>query len=161
MADVPRAHDFEAFFCKDPKCGLHIVPYTKEGEAICIIIISADETLGLIEFCQKHLRQRNANRTTSSIPDNRRRYPAPDDQRLGPEVPFAERFNAFVGSPPIEYLGRWRMQLAARLLDEGVDISEAAAAVGYTSPATFCRAFKRFVGTPPGAWRRAKRIATL
>ena len=73
---------------------------------------------------------------------------------------FAERFNSYVGSPPIEYLGRWRMQLAAKLLDEGVDLAAAAAAVGYTSPATFNRVFKRFVGMPPGAWRRAKRRAT-
>jgi AraC-like DNA-binding protein len=70
---------------------------------------------------------------------------------------FAERFNAYVGSPPIEYLVRWRMQLAAKLLDEGVDVTEAAAEVGYTSPATFNRVFKRFAGATPGAWRRAKR----
>ena len=94
-ADVPRAHDFKAFFCKDPKCGLHIVPYTREGKPICIIIISVDETLGLIKFCQKHLQQSNANRTMSSIPDNRRRYKsAPDNGRLGPEVPYAERVNS-------------------------------------------------------------------
>jgi AraC-like DNA-binding protein len=73
---------------------------------------------------------------------------------------FAERFNAYVGSPPIEYLVRWRMQLAAKLLDEGVDVTEAAAQVGYTSPATFNRVFKRFAGTTPGAWRRAKRNKT-
>jgi AraC-like DNA-binding protein len=74
---------------------------------------------------------------------------------------FAERFNVYVGSPPIEYLARWRMQLAARLLDEGVDVAEAAAEVGYTSPATFNRVFKRFVGATPGAWRRAKRAKTM
>jgi AraC-like DNA-binding protein len=74
---------------------------------------------------------------------------------------FAERFNAYVGSPPIEYLARWRMQLAAKLLDEGVDIAEAADKVGYASPAAFNRVFKRFVGTAPGAWRRAKRRKTV
>jgi AraC-like DNA-binding protein len=68
---------------------------------------------------------------------------------------FAERFNTYVGAPPIEYLGRWRMQLAARLLDQGTSIADAAVQVGYESEATFNRAFKRFVGTPPGAWRRA------
>jgi len=70
---------------------------------------------------------------------------------------FADRFTAYVGSPPIEYLVRWRMQLAAKLLDEGVDMAEAAAKVGYSSPATFNRVFKRFVGATPGAWRRTKR----
>jgi len=73
---------------------------------------------------------------------------------------FAERFNAYVGSPPIEYLARWRMQLAAKLLDEGVDIAEAAGKVGYASPEAFNRVFKRFVGTAPGAWRRANRNKT-
>ena len=74
---------------------------------------------------------------------------------------FAERFNAYVGSPPIEYLVRWRVQLAAKLLDEGVDIAEAADNVGYASPVTFNRVFKRYAGATPGAWRRAKRNKTL
>ena len=73
---------------------------------------------------------------------------------------FAERFNAYVGSPPIEYLARWRMQLAAKLLDEGVDMAEAAEKVGYASSATFNRVFKRFAGATPGAWRKAKRGKT-
>ena len=41
---------------------------------------------------------------------------------------FAKRFNDLVGVSPIEYLVRWRVQLAARLLDQGVRIAEAAAA---------------------------------
>jgi AraC-like DNA-binding protein len=68
---------------------------------------------------------------------------------------FAERFSTYVGAPPIEYLGRWRMQLAARMLDQGFSIADVAAKVGYDSEATFNRAFKRFVGVPPGAWRKA------
>ena len=68
---------------------------------------------------------------------------------------FAERFNIYVGAPPIEYLGRWRMQLAARLLDQGSSIADVAAQVGYDSEVTFNRVFKRFVGVPPGAWRKA------
>jgi hypothetical protein len=78
-----RTHDFEAVFCKDPKCGLHIFPYIKGDKPICEVVLSADDTLGLIEFCQKHLRQRNADRTVSDIPDNRRRYPAPAGGRPG------------------------------------------------------------------------------
>ncbi len=69
---------------------------------------------------------------------------------------FAKRFNDLVGIPPIEYLVRWRMQLAARLLDQGASIAEAADSVGYESEATFSRVFKRFAGAPPGAWRRAR-----
>jgi AraC-like DNA-binding protein len=63
---------------------------------------------------------------------------------------FAERFNAYVGSPPIEYLARWRMQLAAKLLDEGVDITEAA-----DRSATLRR--RRSIASSSGssAWRQA------
>jgi AraC-like DNA-binding protein len=69
---------------------------------------------------------------------------------------LAKRFNHYVGAPPIEYLGRWRMQVAGRLLDEGATIADAAARVGYESEVTFNRAFKRLVGIPPGAWRRGR-----
>jgi AraC-like DNA-binding protein len=70
---------------------------------------------------------------------------------------FAERFTHFVGVSPMQYLGRWRMQLAARRLEiPGVSVAQAGAEVGYESEAAFCRAFKKFVGTPPGAWRRGR-----
>lgn len=70
---------------------------------------------------------------------------------------LAKRFHFYVGAPPIEYLGRWRMQLAVNLLDKGTDIAGTAAQVGYKSDAAFNRVFKRVVGVPPGAWRRARR----
>lgn len=70
---------------------------------------------------------------------------------------FAERFTAFVQVPPMQYLARWRLQAAARLLDApGVSIAQAAAAVGYQSEAAFNRAFKRHTGSAPGAWRRRR-----
>jgi AraC-like DNA-binding protein len=69
---------------------------------------------------------------------------------------FAERFAHFVGVPPMHYLARWRLQLATQLLEgRGTSIAAAAAAVGYESEAAFNRAFKKFVGVPPGAWRRS------
>ncbi len=68
---------------------------------------------------------------------------------------FAERFAHYVGVPPMQYLGHWRMQLAARLLERGdLSIAEVAVEAGYESEAAFNRAFKKFVGMPPGAWRR-------
>jgi AraC-like DNA-binding protein len=70
---------------------------------------------------------------------------------------FAERFATYLRMPPMQYLGRWRMQLAARMLeDEHVAVAEAAGEVGYHSEAAFNRAFKRHVGVPPGAWRRGR-----
>jgi len=60
---------------------------------------------------------------------------------------FADRFTAYVGIPPMHYLGRWRLQLAARLLKtRSVSVSQAAAVVGYQSEAAFNRAFKRAMG---------------
>jgi AraC-like DNA-binding protein len=73
---------------------------------------------------------------------------------------FAERFSELMGVPPITYLGHWRLQCAARLLEaQGVSIAQAAAEVGYESEAAFNRAFKKQVGVPPGAWRRARAAA--
>jgi AraC-like DNA-binding protein len=67
---------------------------------------------------------------------------------------FAERFADFVGMAPIAYLTRWRMQLAARRLQEsGTSVAQAAADIGYESEAAFRRAFKRHVGMTPGAWQ--------
>ena len=73
---------------------------------------------------------------------------------------FAERFAAYAGVPPMQYLGRWRLQLAARMLTgDAVSVSRAASAVGYRSEAAFSRAFRREVGESPGAWRRGHRVA--
>jgi AraC-like DNA-binding protein len=70
---------------------------------------------------------------------------------------FAERFAELMGVPPMQYLGNWRLQLAARLLErQGTSIAQAAAEVGYESEAAFNRAFKRQVGVPPGSWRRSR-----
>jgi len=67
---------------------------------------------------------------------------------------LAERFAQFVGRPPMEYLTHWRMQVAARLLADGVaKVSSVALEVGYESEAAFSRAFKRIAGVPPASWR--------
>jgi AraC-like DNA-binding protein len=74
---------------------------------------------------------------------------------------FAERFAALVGTPPMQYLASWRLQLAAQCIEvQGMSIARAAAEVGYESEAAFNRAFKKQVGAPPGSWRRARRGAT-
>jgi AraC-like DNA-binding protein len=67
-----------------------------------------------------------------------------------------ERFVSLVGQPPVQYLTNWRMQLASRKLLEGrSSVAAIAVDVGYDSEAAFARAFKRLVGMPPAAWRRA------
>lgn len=68
---------------------------------------------------------------------------------------FAERFSQFMQDTPMHYLTRWRMQLARlRLERHDTSIAEVAAEVGYDSEAAFNRAFKKFMGVPPGLWRR-------
>jgi AraC-like DNA-binding protein len=46
---------------------------------------------------------------------------------------LAERFTRFAGEPPIQYLGRWRMQVAAGLIGSGVSLGAVAERVGYGS----------------------------
>jgi AraC-like DNA-binding protein len=68
---------------------------------------------------------------------------------------LAERFTALVGQPPMQYLARWRMQIAASLLaDDRSKVSSVALEVGYDSEAAFSRAFKSLVGCSPAAWRK-------
>jgi AraC-like DNA-binding protein len=67
----------------------------------------------------------------------------------------AERFVQFLGEPPLAYLARWRMQLAARLLQTTQKtVVHVAIDVGYESEAAFNRAFKREFGHPPAQYRR-------
>jgi transcriptional regulator GlxA family with amidase domain len=68
---------------------------------------------------------------------------------------MAERFASFLGEAPLTYLSRWRLQLAARLLQTSQKaMAQIASEVGYESQAAFTRAFKREFGTPPAQYRR-------
>jgi AraC family transcriptional regulator, alkane utilization regulator len=68
---------------------------------------------------------------------------------------LAERFVHYLGQPPIQYLTKWRLSLAANGLREGsTSIGRVAEQVGYDSEASFTRAFKREFGLPPATWRR-------
>jgi AraC-like DNA-binding protein len=68
---------------------------------------------------------------------------------------LGQRFNALIGMPPVQYLTRWRISLAAdRLRQTRATILQVATDVGYESEAAFNRAFKREFGVPPAAWRR-------
>lgn len=67
---------------------------------------------------------------------------------------LVDRFTQLTGYPPIQYLTRWRMQLAARRLgDKGIKVAAVAQEVGYESEAAFSRAFKKFSGQSPTEWR--------
>jgi AraC-like DNA-binding protein len=68
---------------------------------------------------------------------------------------LARRFTEAVGEPPLTYLTRWRMHLAAQRLKNSSDTVETIAhEVGYSSEYAFNRAFSRHRGQPPGRYRR-------
>ena len=67
---------------------------------------------------------------------------------------LVERFTRYLSEPPMTYLTRWRLQLAARLLERtSRGVAEIAGDIGYESEAAFNRAFKREFGRPPGRYR--------
>jgi AraC-like DNA-binding protein len=67
---------------------------------------------------------------------------------------LARRFNTLVGEPPMTFLTRWRIALAADLLREpGATLAAVADQVGYASPFALSAAFKRVRGVSPQAYR--------
>jgi AraC-like DNA-binding protein len=71
---------------------------------------------------------------------------------------MAERFAQLVGVPPMHYLAKWRMQVAAEMLNRGnFNMATIAAEIGYESEAAFSRAFKKMTGVTPSAWRQGAR----
>lgn len=74
---------------------------------------------------------------------------------------FAARFKELVGESPMQYITRWRMNVALTWLkEEDVSLGELANRLGYQSEAAFSRAFKRFIGVSPGIARRNGHIAS-
>lgn len=70
---------------------------------------------------------------------------------------FCERFTNTIGVAPMEYLLRWRMELAKELLRQSdLPVSEIAERVGYGSSSTFCVAFNRYGGQSPSRYRRGE-----
>jgi AraC-like DNA-binding protein len=69
---------------------------------------------------------------------------------------FARRFHKAVGEPPLTYVTRWRMTVAADLLEQGWHIADVAHKVGYENEFAFAKAFKRVRGVAPGRLRRRR-----
>jgi AraC-like DNA-binding protein len=71
---------------------------------------------------------------------------------------FAARFTQLVGEPAMHYVTRWKMNAALMWLrEDDATLVEIAGRLGYDSEAAFRRAFKRFIGYPPGQVRRRER----
>ncbi len=71
---------------------------------------------------------------------------------------LGERFTHFLGEPPMAYLTRWRLTLAAQeLRTSHKTVLQVALEVGYQSESAFNRAFKRELGVPPARYRKGFR----
>ena len=72
---------------------------------------------------------------------------------------FVRQFSASVGEPPHTYLTRWRMGVAAQLLEEtDLRLADIAARVGYQSEFSFSNAFKQARGVAPTRFRRTAAV---
>ncbi len=75
---------------------------------------------------------------------------------------LADRFTKLIGEPPMRYLARWRIQVAAQELRNGdAPLARIAELVGYESESAFNRAFKQGFGVPPATWRKHARLQSL
>ena len=64
-------------------------------------------------------------------------------------------FRKEMGISPWDYLNRYRIQLACKLLTQtGLSINEIAQDTGFQDQAYFCRVFKKVKGFPPGHIRQ-------
>lgn len=71
---------------------------------------------------------------------------------------FAARFRDTVGISVMNYVARWRINAACRLLrDTDMPLTAIAHQIGYESLPAFSRAFKARIGTPPAVWRAGLR----
>ncbi len=67
---------------------------------------------------------------------------------------FASRFKELVGESPMQFVTRWRMLIAKKLIvNEDMTLAQVAEELGYESESSFSRAFKRTTGYSPGALR--------
>lgn len=66
---------------------------------------------------------------------------------------LTEGFREVFGSTVHDYIIEQRMAAAERLMADGEAITEVAFKVGYSSHNSFSRAFKKYFGVPPGAYK--------
>lgn len=71
---------------------------------------------------------------------------------------FHRIFSAMLGETLFAFIGRLRLEKAARLLcaNTGATVTEAAFGCGFTSPAAFSRAFREYFGVSPSEWKANK-----
>lgn len=62
---------------------------------------------------------------------------------------FCRWFRVLTGMTFQDYLRRRKIELACRLLKEGMNVAEVSVAVGYSKPASFIKSFKKYMKETP------------
>lgn len=68
---------------------------------------------------------------------------------------LSRRFPRLMGQPFKAYVDNMKIQAARGMLADRVRVNETAAALGYETPSSFCRAFKRVTGQTPSEYLTA------
>ena len=71
---------------------------------------------------------------------------------------LSRRFSDMMGMPFKQYVDRMKLQAARGLLADGFTAGETALALGYETPSSFCRAFKRLTGQTPSEYQAAQKM---
>ncbi|MEM7532900.1 MAG: AraC family transcriptional regulator [Chloroflexota bacterium] len=73
---------------------------------------------------------------------------------------FHRKFKQATTMSPIQFVKSMRLNKAAMKIAGGMNVNEAAMAVGYVSSSQFSREFKRMYGQSPRQWSHAKQLLT-
>lgn len=72
---------------------------------------------------------------------------------------FAVHFQKMMSMTPMEYVTKWRMEIAKKkLLSSEATLTDAAESAGYASDSAFTRAFKKETGMTPAEFRKPKKV---
>ncbi|WP_299724232.1 AraC family transcriptional regulator [uncultured Tateyamaria sp.] len=75
---------------------------------------------------------------------------------------FAVTFQKKMAMTPLDYVTRWRMEIAkTALMDPINSVADVAECVGYASDSAFARAFKKETGFSPAGFKKSRTAAAL
>ena len=69
---------------------------------------------------------------------------------------FSTIFRKYTGLPPVQYLMRYRIDQAQKMLRQGMSVTETAIGCGFDSPANFSVQFKKLTGVSPVSYKNYK-----